>query len=397
MKMLKTKFLVTLLLALPTGLAFAQEFNSGSTGANGALNVTTSTTLNLPPDGILNYTTINVAAGVTLKFNRNALNTPVYLLAQSNVTINGTIDVSGNPGTSVPPAGGSGGPGGFDGGMPGFDTVPPGAGFGPGGGRGGVDGASANSAGSGSYATVTVNTSSVNRGATYGSPLLVPLVGGSGGGGLVGTPGAAGEGGSGGGGAILIASSSRITISGSIFARGGENTLSPTGQGYLRNGSGGAVRLVAPGVSGGGSIDARGGLVNAGYGGLGRIRIDTIDRSTLKVNFLGLGSVGGFMAVFPTPLPRLDILQVADTAIPEGIAAPVQIQLPFGSATNRTVTIQARDFNGSVPINVVLTPETGVPRVYPVTINNAASNPASITVPVNLPANTLVTVNAWTR
>lgn len=397
MKTLTTKLLITLLMALPAGHVIAQGFNSGSTGADGALNVTNSTTLNLPPDGILNYTTINLAVGAILKFNRNAFNTPVYLLAQSNVTISGTIDVSGNPGTSVPPTGGLGGPGGFDGGMPGFDIVPPGAGYGPGGGRGGSNIGGANGAGSGSYATVGLNSLSTNRGAVYGSPLLVPLVGGSGGGGSAGAPGVAGGGGSGGGGAILIASSSRITVSGSISSRGGEgNNVSP-GLFYDRNGSGGAVRLVAPAVSGAGSIDVQGGYTYATYGGLGRTRIDTIDRTSLQLRFQGLASVGTFMAVFPSPLPRLDILQAADITIPEGSPTPVQVQLPFGSATNRTVTIQARDFNASVPINVVLTPETGLPQVYPVTIFNAASNPATITVPVNLPVNTLVTISAWTR
>lgn len=394
MKTLTTKLLVTLLMALPVGHVIAQGFNSGSTGADGALNVTNSTTLNLPPDGILNYTTINVAVGAILKFNRNAFNTPVYLLAQSNVTISGTIDVSGNPGRSVPPTGGLGGPGGFDGGTPGFDVIPPGAGYGPGGGRGGIEGSVANGVGSGSYATVTPNSVSTNRGATYGSPLLVPLVGGSGGGGSAGTPGAAGNGGSGGGGAILIASSSRITVTGAITSNGGEGGL---GQFYHRNGSGGAVRLVAPAVSGAGSIVVSQGTGYAAYAGSGRIRIDTIDRTSLQLTLQGLASVGTFMAVFPSPLPRLDILQAADTTIPEGTPTPVQVQLPFGSATNRTVTIQARDFNASVPINVVLTPETGLPQVYPVTIFNAASNPATITVPVNLPVNTLVTISAWTR
>ena len=93
----------------------------------------------------------------------------------------------------------------------------------------------------------------------------------------------------------------------------------------------------------------------------------------------------------------MDILQAADTNIPEGNPAPVQVQLPFGSTTNRTVTVQARDFNASVPIAVVLTPDSGRPQVYPVTIDNVAANPATITVDVTLPVNTVVTINAWTR
>ena len=65
------------------------------------MNITTNTTLALPTNGIFNCTTITIASGATLKFNPNALNTPVYLLATNDVTINGTIDVSGSLGTAL--------------------------------------------------------------------------------------------------------------------------------------------------------------------------------------------------------------------------------------------------------------------------------------------------------
>src|SRR6266849_4340061 len=96
------KTLQLLTLGLLTGVLTARGqfnfnfvFNSGSTGSNGTLNVTNDTTLDLPPDGILHYTTITISAGATLRFNRNPANTPVYLLALSDATIAGTIDVSG--------------------------------------------------------------------------------------------------------------------------------------------------------------------------------------------------------------------------------------------------------------------------------------------------------------
>src|SRR2546428_5780226 len=100
------------------------------------MNITNATTLDLPADGIFRCTTINVASGVTLRFNRNALNTPVYLLATNDVTINGTIDVSGADYNSTTP--GASGPGGFDGGLPGEGdgiSAVPGEGYGPGGGK----------------------------------------------------------------------------------------------------------------------------------------------------------------------------------------------------------------------------------------------------------------------
>ena len=166
--------------------ALAQQFNSGSTGKDGALNVTADTTLNLPPDGILNFTTINVNKDTTLRFNANKFNTPVYLLATGDVTIDGIINVSGGDATRA--TAGKGGPGGFDGGSPSLGEPLSGDGKGPGGGKGGPPGFGDAGAGAGSYATLPPNPSA-NDGLTYGSPLLVPLVGGSGGGGTSGIPG----------------------------------------------------------------------------------------------------------------------------------------------------------------------------------------------------------------
>ena len=371
---------------ITTSAALAQPFDAGSTGADGALNVTSNTTLNLPANGIFNFTTINVPSGFTLKFNQNALNTPVYLLATSTVAINGTIDVSGQGGSAT--AGGRGGPGGFDGGFPGLDAnTPPGAGYGPGGGRGGEGVFNTDSeAGGGGYATASLNTVSTNKGAAYGSALLVPLAGGSGGGGLVGSPG---FGGGGGGGAIMIASNTKIdvTIPGKIVANGG-GLCSGGG-----SGSGGAIRLVAPQVTGTGRLEAR----RICNGSAGRIRIDTTNRRGVIFIADPLASIGANMIIFPNPVPRLDVIEAAGMTIPEDTGAPVTVQLPFGSTTDRTVTVQARGFNALVPINVVLTPDSGNPVTYPTTIDNQTSNPAQSTINVTIPVNTVVTINAWTR
>jgi hypothetical protein len=389
MKTLRTALLLLWVGVLPC-VSFAQGFSSGSTGADGALNVAANTTLDLPPSGIFNYTTINVAAGATLRFNRNALNTPVFLLATGDITIAGTINVSGDVGLSSPPVGAAGGPGGFDGGMPGFINVQPGAGYGPGAGRGGgAYNSGVANAGSASYGGSASGLGSTNHGSVYGSPLLVPILGGSGGGGSTGSPGI---GGGGGGGAILLASNTRIVIAGAVSAAGGN---SPGGGG---NGSGGAIRLVAPEVSGTGSLNVSGGNYGA-VAGHGRIRIDTIDRRNLRYDFtpLAAANVGSFMAVFTTPVPRLDILNAAGTAIPEGAANPVFVQLPFGSNPNRTVTVQARNFSAVVAIRVVLTPDSGDPITYDDQIDNSTVNPAQTAVAVTLPLNVRTHIGVWTR
>lgn len=166
----------------------APAFDSGSNGSYGAMNITNSTTLDMPPDGIFHCTTINIAAGANVRFNRNALNTPVYLLAQSNVVISGGLDLNGEPaaqrlGSWNP---GLGGPGGFDGGFGAYGNLPPSNGQGPGGGK--VTGGDA----------VHAVPNSLNTN-VYGNVLCSPLVGGSGAaGGLAFVE----YGGAGGGGAI---------------------------------------------------------------------------------------------------------------------------------------------------------------------------------------------------
>ncbi len=186
--------------------AASAQFNSGSTGADGALDLSTMTCpsnecfVQLPESGVLNYTTVNVPSDKALKFLKNTRNTPVIMLAQGNVTISGQVklDASGN----IP------GPGGFYGGQLGFP------GFGPGGG-----------------------TEPTLSGRWVGPLSLVPIVGGSGGMALHG--GCCGHGG-GGGGAIVIASSTSIVAGGQFTAHGqGNNGVS------VGFGSGGAIRLVA--------------------------------------------------------------------------------------------------------------------------------------------------------
>ena len=383
---LVTLFVFLLLMLTLSGAATAQ-FSSGSDGSDGPLLIKSASgtvTLNVPePDGIFNFTTITIEQGATLRFNRNARNTPVYFLATGDVLIQGTINVSGGPGYtgSGPLVGGKGGPGGFDGGMPGLGGSQPGPGKGPGAGAIG---------GKGVYNLPPgVPNGTHVDGKPYGSPLLVPLLGGSGGGGTAGNPGA---GGGGGGGAILIASSTRIHVgnTGVILSEGGQpNSVA---------GSSGAIRLVAPIVSGNGSgrLDVSG--VN-GYGSAGRIRIDTIDRRELNLNYQPISalSVGGFMRVFPEPTPRLDIIHAAGSDIQEGLEVPVTVTLPINSPASQQVTVQARDFTGQVPIRVVLTPDSGNAVIQDATIDMTLGNPSSVNLMMDFPANTPTDVRAYTR
>jgi hypothetical protein len=382
-------FLAANLAALcAVGSARAQLFQSGSDGSFGPINITADATIDVPPDGMIHATTINVVAGRILRFRRNALNTPVVLLATGDVTIAGTIDVSGGRGSSSAP--GLAGPGGFDGGSPGSVGLPGGDGQGPGGGKAGTVTADETAAGNGSYGTTSSQGPPAKRGAIYGSALLFPIVGGSGGGGAAGNPG---WGGGAGGGAVLIASSTRISLTGTIRSFGGQGLSSA----IWNYGSGGAVRLIAPSVSGNGTVDVRGngGTSNSG---LGRARVDALDRSALNISFLpnSTASVGGFMVVFPDPFPRLDIVEAAGRAIALD-SGPTQVLLPTGSPASQIITVRARDFGQNVPVRVVLTPDNGPAQTYDAEINNTTANPAEVAVNVTFPVNVLTHVHVWTR
>jgi hypothetical protein len=363
----------------------AAAFDSGSTGAYGAMNITSNTTLNLPPDGIFHCTTITVGPGATLTFSNNVMNTPVYLLATGDVTIQGTIDVSGH--TPVGDSPGRGGPGGFDGGrerstLVGLDTA--GDGCGPGGGKANVS--------CGVYGTQLTASQGPNTN-VYGNLLLVPLIGGSGGGGLDDPPwnGAGG----GGGGAILVASNTKVVVDGTVQSGGA------TGHAInARGGSGGAIRLVAPMVAGSGSLTTPGCIWGSGYwpGSSGRIRIDCQDHQAYRsLTLVGVASRGARMMVFPANAQALDIIEVAGTAIPVGTNAPVVFELPVNAPTNQLVKIQARNFTGDVPIRVVITPEHGPSGSFDATILQSSGNPPSANVPVIFPPGSVCQVHAWTR
>jgi len=288
------------------------------------------------------------------------------VLAQGDVVIEGSIDVSAIVRL--------GGPGGFDGGFGQSayaGSLSAGDGHGPGGGR--ADETLGQGRGAFGGPEINGNTR------VYGNLLCSPLVGGSGGAGYRTSDG------SGGGGAVLIASNTRIAISGSVVSRGGNNHL---------QGSGGAIRLVAPVAEGTGLVDVRGG----DYAGFGRVRIDcTDDLAYLSLNVAGVASRGWRMFVFPAVIPKLDIIEAAGQVIPVGASSGVQILLPKEASPNQTVIVQARDFTADVPIRVVVTPKNGPSASFDGTILQSSGSPPSATVDVVIPPGSVSQIHVWTR
>jgi hypothetical protein len=332
--------------------------NSGSDGSDGAFNPTTNIVINMAdhPIGIYQYTSVNISNGIMVTFIPNPNNTAVYWLVQSNVVINGTVDVSGHSATGS--QGGTGGPGGWAGGNGAPATT---AGQGPGGGS--ADGASA-----------TYN---------YGNLFLIPLLGGSGGGGATASGG--GGGGGGGGGAILIAASGQITIAGTLRSDGGLWGCIQGGDGVTRcagYGSGGGIRLVASSINGAGTISA-GGLNG------GRVRLDTYV-SNFAGRIASTFTLGSQFVIIPTAgqLPQLTVTSVG--GVPVSASPTGALQTPdavLSAQQNNPIPIVVSCAN--LPLNTLITvsvtPANGSP-VSATGYNTTGTFPASTaTISINMP------------
>lgn len=401
-------YVATFILMVAMQPSWAAGFSSGSSGVDGAFSPTSDTTVNLPASGVLNYTTVNIPSGVTVRFAQS-VKAPVVMLASGDVTIAGTIDISGTSSVNTGPGtllnqGGLGGPGGYDGGQGGLlVNTASGAGYGPGGGGGGIyhssqcsgwtqggGGGGFSVAGSGSYCVAqygyVANTRTGFGGPRYGSATLLPLVGGSGGGGGAGSPlqnGGPGSGGGGGGGALLLVSSGKITLSGSILAKGGNSgnnnitgcTHNQSNGGAGGAGAGGAVRILASAFTGNGTVNVAGGTgacagywVGGGNGAPGYAAIDVVAGGTFSLSTLPnlfFTSIGG-VAVPPNPTGRGDVeipntvtnpvtVNIAASGIPLGTVVKVILNQPYGeniTADSSPLTGTTQSSTASASINI---------------------------------------------
>lgn len=373
---MKQKLFQIIFTVLASASAHAQV-NSGSNGSDGALNPATNIVINMAdhPDGIYQYTSVNISNGVTVTFIPNANNTPVVWLVQGSNIINGVVDVSGKDiDFSNQGAGRIGGPGGFRGGSAAGGGALPGDGLGPGGGK--APSTASSGGGNASHATSGVTQSGSGLpGEVYGNSYLLPLIGGSGGGG-----GFNGYGGLGGGGAILIASSTEIVINGTISAKGGGN------YGNVGNGSGGSVRLIATMIRGSGTIDASASPSQAGQG---RVRFDAFE-NTFAGTTQGVVTRGYQPIIIPPAnqaisLAIQSVAGIAVAANPTASLTTPDVIVP--SSQQNPVSIVVRCIN--IPLNtdviVDIKPANG-PTVRVVGVNNAGTQASSTaTISVTMP------------
>jgi hypothetical protein len=424
MKQLAVSMSVVLLLTgamiLPVMPVQAQtSFNSGSTGENGAFAppANTTQTIQVPPSGVFNFTSVNIPGNTTVIFTRNAANTPITILATLDVTIAGTIRIDGQ--TSSSGNGGLGGPGGYNGGSGGFGFNPyagiTGDGPGGGGGGGSINGANFGGGGGGGFASGGTNGSGQNigqGGASYGSAAGIPFVGGAGGGGGGAALNKFSGGGGGGGGAILIASSGSITLSSfaiiSAVGGGGARVFAAADGGSGGGGAGGLVRLVANTiiadsntrifVSGGnGGGFGFGGSINGGNGGAGYIRVEAFDRSaflagtsSIPINFALPGPVTLANA------PRLRITSVGGIAAPASPLGSMQgapdITVPSSQSNPVSISIEATNIPLSTTIQINVIPSSGTRSSFQSNALTGSEASSTTTANVTLPGGMSVLV-----
>jgi hypothetical protein len=346
----------------------AQSFSSGSTGADGDLIINTPgvTVLTLTPQGggnVFNFKSIQVSAGSTVSLSGLNYPNPLFFLAQTAVTINGTISLDGangyagssQPGgrtSSVPGAGG------YAGGVGAFGSSPAQLGGGPGGGAGGTQTGNHGQPNTGCGGTFT------------GNSFLVPVVGGSGGGGGQIAENGPGPGGGAGGGALVIASSTSITLNGTISANGGASgAVGTSGNGGAGGGSGGAIRLVAPIIAGSGAtLSALGGGPLTGgscsqQGGNGLIRMEAFQNTLVFQNAINPGSSAALVifsspfGVFlpSTPPPSLQVTGVGGVPVPSSPTGSFTIpDVIVNSSSPLVFNIQASNIPVTTPVTVTL-------------------------------------------
>jgi hypothetical protein len=443
---------VALLLGVLAAASAQAAVNSGSTGADGAFNPTVNTEVVLPESGILNYTTVNIPTGVTVKFKRNSANTPVFLLATGNVTIAGVIDIAGGTAAHSGTYGngvlgddgqpGLGGPGGYDGGRGGREdaasrpaVIRSGAGLGPGGGKGAIEGGDGCGGdgfgyvryvgGAGAYGLSILRPYSQWGGCgtgdlfysakAYGSPLLQPLLGGSGGGGGLGGTSFAGSGGGGGGGAILIASSATVSVTGTINAIGGDGggVAGPGVGGQGSGGSGGAVRIVATTIAGNGPIQTHGGCrhyngsarqscnATGGHehfgGSVGRIRLEGE-----AVTYTGTATPA-YVVDTPGPIfiagaPSIRIASVAGQPVPANPTGNADVSLPASTTTPVDVVFQTTNVPVGNTVTLRVAPAYGVSvqAISPAIAGTTTSGTATVSVTLPQGPSTLQATTTYT-
>lgn len=396
---------IAALMLLVSSAALA-DIDVGSDGSDGDLHITADTVIDLSKaeskdwndagdgDGVYDaakwavvfkFKSVTIDAGTTLKFTNHPSHAPVVFLSQGDIVIAGTINIDGANGHDYnkPVQLSEPGPGGFAGGR-GYksNTAIGSAGFGPGGGK------ISNHGYGGSYGGLSGD----GGGQLYGSPRLVPLIGGSGGAGGTDYNNSGGAGGGAGGGAILMGSNRTIQLesTSSLFARGG-NSGSANGY-YGGGGSGGGVRLVCDSLDFkvGATIMAIGGSTASSYkGGNGRIRME-FNKLAREPQSTPAPSTEAPQPIWQDDnTPRVTAVSIG------GVNVPVD---PFGGTVypyidvvgvlngNQEILMDLANIPSDAKVSVRLTPVSGQLQIENATYDNGIRWKASVNIATGVAA-----------
>ena len=382
---MRARSYLILVLAAASAPLWAQ-FSSGSTGSDGALNLTAPGTVTLDPNtlphscanNVCNFTSINIGANTTVVLTSQLWrNASVVWLSQGDVTVSGAIKADGNAGATMNqsnpglvrfPA--APGPGGFPGGVGGYLGQPaqPGAGFG-----GGAAGSAGSAGQQGIY--------------SYYNLQLTPLVGGSGGGGGDQGTGLAGGNGGGGGGALRIVSATSITVDGAITSLGGATGFPLGNAAFAGVGSGGVIHLIAPSVGGAGTL-------NTHTGSSGVTEISSSNNTFPSPHVSGTYVAAGLYAPpLPSGTPSVQVTSVNGVNAPAHPAAdPMVPDVTINSGTPVSVAISAQNIPLNTTVTLYLTSENGPDsKITCGTLSGTIASSTATCTGVNFPSGVTIT------
>lgn len=370
------------------GIASADLVVPGADGSDGIFNPTEDVVIDLslaatgnwddpsPVEGngvydpekwaiIFKYSEVDIPAGVTVRFENHPANPPVVWLVSGGVEISGILNLDGEQGHlgTESQRFANGGPGGFRGGYAtNTDGGPSATGMGPGGGP--------FSNRSGSYGTA-FHQDLEDR--VYGNSSILPLIGGSGGSGASSNnhrPHGAG----GGGGAILIATTDSFQLNGTISARGGRSGVPNINNANMFPGSGGAIRVISPSISGNGTLQADapnaaglGGGIRRG--GDGRIRLESnrIDLTSIGSPRYSRALPGAVARLWPAEdVPTLTPVSIGGQTIPADPNSKFEFpnaDVLLNEAGEATLLLESRNLPDTATVTVRMVPEEGPDQV----------------------------------
>ncbi len=205
-----------------------------------------------------------------------------------------------------------------------------------------------------------------------------------------------------------MASSTRIVVTGAVRANGGNGgPLSLGGCATSAgSGSGGAIRLVAPDVTGAGALQAAG-PANVCLGGEprnGRIRLEAF-----SLGFTGATTPAASVSAAPGPvtaastpalinLPTLRISAVGGVAAPanpSGSYTTADVSLPPGTTNPVLVTLTASNIPVGTIVTVKLIPQAGDPTSGNSGPSTGTFASATATASVTFPSGQVSVLNAF--